>query len=104
MTHHGTGPMHQPNEIAQETVDAVRRALQRDVSASQSEPAPELRTALHNLACEARQKAISPERVLIALKSIWRTLPDVEHARDYDEETRILQRVVAICIKEYFAD
>ena len=103
MTHHDTGPM-QPNEIAEETVDAVRRALQREVSAFHSERAPELRTALHNLACEARQKAISPEHVLIALKSIWRALPDVEHARDYDEKTRILQRVVAICLKEYFAD
>jgi hypothetical protein len=63
MTHHDTGPM-QPNEIAEETVDAVHRAL----------------------------------------KSIWRTLPDVEHARDYAEKTRILQRIVAICINEYFAD
>jgi hypothetical protein len=102
MTHHHPGQM-LPNEIAQETVEAVRCALARDVSAPQPEPAPELRAALHKLASEARQKDVSPEQVLITLKSIWRALPEVAQARDHDEQTRILQRIVAICIKEYFA-
>ena len=103
MTHHDPGQM-LPNEIAHETVDAVRRALARDVSVPNPEPAPELRTALHKLANEARQKGVSPEQMLITLKSIWRALPEVAQARDHDEQMRILQRVVAICIREYFAD
>lgn len=102
MTHHDPGQT-LPNEIAQETVDALRHALARDLDAAHPEPAPELRAALHVLAGEARQKGISPEQLLITLKSIWRTLPEVVHARDHDEQTRILQRIVAICIKEYFA-
>ncbi|HEY2376597.1 MAG TPA: Clp protease N-terminal domain-containing protein [Gemmatimonadaceae bacterium] len=103
MTQSDPGPM-PPNEIAQDTVDAVRRALERHVNTADAEPAPELRAALHSLAREARQKSISPEHLLVALKNIWRALPDVEHARTEDEQTRILQRVVAVCIKEYFAD
>ena len=93
-----------PNEIAPETVEMVRRALERHVDAHGAEPAPELRAALQTLAREAREKGISPERLLVALKGMWRSLSEVEHARDYDEETRILQRVVALCIKEYFAN
>ena len=100
---HDTGPM-PPNALAQETVDAVRRALQRYVQTPASEPAPELRSSLHALAREARGKSVPPEHLLVTLKGLWLTLPEVENARDHHEQTRILQRVVTICIKEYFGD
>jgi hypothetical protein len=100
---HDTGPM-PPNALAQETVDSVRRALEHYVHAPECEPAPALRAALHDLAHEARQKAIAPEQLLLVLKGIWRSLPDIENARDHDEQTRLLQRVVSMCIREYFAD
>ena len=100
---HDTGPM-PPNELAQQTVDSVRRALERYPQHPAAEPAPEVRAALHELARDARQKAIPPEQVLLILKRIWQALPDVEHARDRDEQTRVLQRVVTMCIKEYFGD
>lgn len=103
MMQHDPGPI-VPNALAQETVDSVRRSLQRYVQRPASEPAPELREALHALAKEARQKAVSPEQLLVTLKEVWQTLPEVEQARHYDEQTRILQRVVTICIKEYFAE
>ena len=103
MMQHDTGPM-SPNALAQEAVDSVRRALERYFQTIASEPAPELRTALHALAQDARAKAVPPEQLLIALKSIWQSLPNVESARDHDDQTRVLQRVVTICIKEYFAE
>jgi hypothetical protein len=103
MMQHEPGPM-LPNALDQETVDSVRRALQHYAQQPASEPAPELRAALHALAKEARRKAVSPEQLLITLKSMWQTLPVVEKARGYDEQTLILQRVVTICIKEYFAE
>jgi hypothetical protein len=102
MMQYDTGPM-PPNALAQETVDSVRRALQQYVQRPTSEPAPELRDALHALAREARQKTVSPEQLLITLKSVWQTLPEVESARNNAEQTLVLQRVVTICIKEYFA-
>jgi hypothetical protein len=100
---HDMGPM-PPNALAQKTVDSVRRALERHVHAPDSEPAPELRAALHDLAREARQKAIAPEELLVVLKGIWRSLPDIENARDHSEQTRVLQRLVSMCIREYFAE
>jgi hypothetical protein len=69
-----------------------------------SEPAPELRRSLHALAREAKVGAVPPEQLLVALKGLWQSLPEVENARDASEQTLILQRVVTICIKEYFAD
>src|SRR5690348_12364671 len=53
MMQHDTGPM-PPNALAQETVDAVHRALERHGREVAAEPAPEVRAALHALAREAR--------------------------------------------------
>ena len=100
MIQRDTGPM-PPNALANETVDAVRRALQGHTA---SDSTPELRTALHTLSREARDKAVPPEQLLITLKTVWQSLPEVENARDFGEQTRMLQRLVTICIKEYFAD
>lgn len=100
---HDTGPM-SPNALAQETVESVRTALERYVGTLAAEPAPELRAALHALAQDARAKAVPPEHLLVTLKGIWQSLPAVEKARDHAEQTRVLQRVVTICIREYFAD
>lgn len=105
MMQHDMGPM-PPNALAHETVDSVRRALERYVRSSAfagPDLAPELRAALHLLAQEAKVKAVAPEQLLITLKGVWRSLPEVESARDATEQTRILQRVVTICIQEYFA-
>ena len=99
---HDTGPM-SPNALAQEAVDSVRVALERYVETPAAEPGPELRTALHALAQDARAKAVPPEHLLLTLKGIWQSLPTVEKARDGDQ-MRVLQRVVTICIREYFAD
>jgi hypothetical protein len=103
MTQHDTGPM-PPNALAQETVDSVRRALERYVRSTASEPGPELRIALHQLARDAKEKNVPPEQLLVGLKGIWQSIPDVENARDHSEQTRVLQRIVTICIKEYFSD
>jgi hypothetical protein len=96
------GPM-PPNALAQETVDAVRRALQACARSPAADPAPELGTVLHALAREARLKEVPPEQLLVALKGVWQALPEVQNARDDAEHTRVLQRIVTICIKEYFA-
>ena len=98
-----SGPM-SPNAIAQQAVDSVRAALERHAETLAGEPGPELRTALHALAHDARAKAVPPEDLLVTLKSIWRSLPSVEQARDDSEQTHALQRLVIICIREYFAE
>jgi hypothetical protein len=54
------------------------------------------------MAAEARTAAMLPERLLIVLKGIWYDLP-AAHALDTpSEQTRLLQRVVSMCIREYY--
>lgn len=98
---HTSGPM-PPNELAQGTVDAVRAALEHYVREPAS-TSPDLRDALHDLAREARLLGLAPEQLLIILKRVWQTLPQVAGATDHAQQTRTLQTVVTMCIREYFA-
>jgi hypothetical protein len=38
------------------------------------------------------------------LKDIWYALPSVHGIQEPIDQTRLLQRVVTMCIKEYYAD
>src|SRR5688572_15127614 len=89
-----------PSGLAEETTEAVRAALVRYLRAP-SNPT-DLRTALNRMAEEARNKAILPEHLLVTLKHLWTSLPEVRAVADADEQTRMLQRVVTMCIREYY--
>ena len=89
-----------PGGLTDETVDAVRSALVHYLRAP-GNPS-DLRPALNRMADEARAKAILPEHLLIALKQLWSSLPEVRSVGDAEEQTRILQRVVTMCIREYY--
>jgi hypothetical protein len=77
---------------------AIRQYLIDD---SSSEP---VRDALARMASEARDKKMMPEHVLIALKDTWAELPEVRALPETGHQVRLLQRVVTMCIKEYFSN
>jgi ActR/RegA family two-component response regulator len=89
-----------PGGLAEATTDAVRTALVDYLHAPGS--ANDLRRALNRMAEEARAKAILPEHLLITLKGLWSSLPEVRSVGDADAQTRMLQRVVTMCIREYY--
>jgi hypothetical protein len=89
-----------PSGLAEETTNAVRAALLQYLRAPSSQG--ELRDALNRMADEARTKAILPEHLLIMLKQIWSSLPEVRAIGDVEEQARMLQRVVTMCIREYY--
>jgi hypothetical protein len=91
-----------PAALADETIAAVRSALVRYVDAPSH--GDDLRSALHAMAAEAHTKSIAPEQLLVALKDIWYSLPSVRGIPDPSERIRLLQRVVTMCIKEYYTD
>jgi len=90
-----------PNALAEETIESVRGALVRYVDA----PArgDELGAALRRMAAEAHDRAMLPEQLLIVLKDIWHSLPGVRAMSDSTDQVRLLQRVVTMCIKEYYS-
>jgi hypothetical protein len=91
-----------PGALAAETIDAVRSALAQYVETpSRAEP---LRQVLDRMAAEAHEKSILPEQLLVTLKDVWYSLPSVSAMRDPATKIRMLQSVVTICIKEYYAE
>ena len=89
-----------PSRLAEDTIDAVRVALREYLATGSSAL---LHVALLRMASDAREKAMLPEHVLLALKEVWHDLPEVRTMGDASEKTRLLQRVVTMCIKEYYS-
>src|SRR5437016_1712737 len=93
----GTEPPH----LSAETTERVSRALSAYIEHPGVEPEA-LRVALHAVAREARALAMPPEQLLIALKALWYALPQIQSTPDPDQQGRLLQRVVTMCIREYY--
>lgn len=90
-----------PGRIDETTIDAVRAALRQFLGNGGSSTS--LKDALVRLSAEARKKHILPEHLLILLKDTWSTLPEVRDMEDAGDQVRLLQRVVTMCIKEYYS-
>jgi predicted NACHT family NTPase len=90
-----------PSRLDDDTVAAVRAALRAYLVHRTDSVA--LREALLRVSAEARQRAILPEQLLVVLKDVWSSLPEVRGMTDAGEQVRLLQRVVTMCIKEYYS-
>lgn len=90
-----------PSRLDDETVAAVRTALRAYLSSSAD--ASTLQHALARVSSEARERGMLPEQVLVVLKDVWSGLPEVRAMADAGEQIRLLQRVVTMCIKEYYS-
>ncbi|MEO8623426.1 MAG: hypothetical protein ABI625_20285 [bacterium] len=89
-----------PSRLDEATVDGIRVSLREYLATGFSSG---LQAALIRMASEARDKAIYPEQVLRVLKDAWYALPEVNAMIDVDERSRLLHRVVTMCIKEYYS-
>jgi hypothetical protein len=89
-----------PSRLDDESIDAVRVALRAYLH--DSEDPRLLQPALLTLASQARERAMLPEHLLVLLKDVWSGLPEVRSMSDSREQIRLLQRVVTMCIKEYY--
>ena len=89
-----------PRALTEETIAAVRRALAQYIEApAHGEP---LGSTLRRMADEARERSMYPEQLLVVLKDIWYSLPSVREMAEPADQVRLLQRVVTMCIKEYY--
>jgi len=86
--------------LDQASIDAVRASLRAYLQDSQNPTT--LQASLLTFATEARARSIMPEQLLIVLKDIWNGLPEVRSMSDARQQTVLLQRVVTMCIKEYY--
>ena len=100
MMAHDSGPI-PASRLDDHTVDAMRLAL-RTYLRDGSDP-DAVRPSLLLIAGEARARAILPEQLLVVLKDVWHSMPEVRSMSDSREQVRLLQRVVTMCIKEYYS-
>lgn len=83
------------------TLDALRTALARSVA--DGTHADGLRELLCKTTDEARAKDMTAERLLVILKDLWHSLPEVANAVSTDAQHRLLQELVSRCIQEYYS-
>lgn len=83
-----------------DTLDALRSVMQR--AARRGDHGQELQQVLSRAAAEARDKNIHAEQLLVMMKDLWYSLPDVRQAEDTDRRTQLLQELISRCISQYY--
>lgn len=89
-----------PPSLANETISAVRAAFARYVR--EGEPAAALGTTMHRVADEAREKGILAEHLLIVMKNLWSSLPEVRAVDKAVDRDKLKQKIVTACIEAYY--
>ena len=84
------------------TVDALRSILGRSIQ--QGNHDDDLHGALCRAAAEARQKGIQAEQLLVILKDLWYSLPQLARASSPGIHTALLRELISRCIHEYYAE
>lgn len=82
-------------------VAELRATLARSVQTGSH--GDDLKSLLVRAADDARQKGIQAEQLLLVLKDIWYSLPQLSTHPAHDVQTRLLQQLIARCIQEYYA-
>ena len=83
-----------------DTVDSLRAVMDRALR--RGNHGNELKEVLARAAREAREKAIPPEQLLIIMKDLWHSLPELRRADDSDRQTELLQELISRCIERYY--
>ena len=91
-----------PQSLDAATVGELRTALTRSLEAGSH--SADLKAVLASCAAEAKRKGLLAEQLLIALKDVWYSLPQVSKQSGNDVQTRLLQQLIASCIQEYYAN
>jgi hypothetical protein len=78
---------------------ALRSALQAHLKQPVTDQ--NLRRALGALCIDARRRDVRPEQLILILKQVWSNLPELQH-RNANRQQDVLDRIVTICIEEYY--
>ena len=63
----------------------------------------ELKALLTSAASDVRKRGIQAEQLLIALKEVWYSIPQLSTQADNEVQTRLLQELIARSIREYYS-
>lgn len=103
-------PNDSPSSRHRDLLDAVGPAI-RSAVAAQLEPArrseaagAQLRKAVRHVCVDARRRGIPVEQLLIAVKRACASAPEIQTRSSDPQAVDVMNRVVSVCIQEYYAD
>ncbi len=92
-------------------LDAVAPAIHGAVAAQLGSPGrrseatgAQLRAAIRHLCVDARRRGIPVEQLLIVVKKACTSSPEMQSRASDPHATDLMNRVVTVCIQEYYAD
>jgi len=89
-------------QLESETAEALRAVMDRAVR--RGNHTDELHDILRRVSAEAREKGIQAEQLLIIMKELWYSLPELRRVADNDRQVALLQELISRCIDRYYAD
>ena len=88
--------------LSPEATLALSDAFRRHLSDPSDASGTEVRAALGKVCSEARRQQIPAERLLVAFKGIWSTLPEVRRLPPHEAADEV-RDLVTLCIESYYA-
>jgi hypothetical protein len=82
-------------------VTGTTRAIRVALGSPAQDDDADLRSAVQVLCADARRLGVRPEELVVLVKTTWRAHPEV-CAMPRHEVHPVLDRVVTMCIEEYF--
>lgn len=98
MAHDSSAPRRQ---LSAQAIARLEAALEKYLQTGSE--VSDLQSAIRALSSEARQHSIHAEQILVLLKDLWFSLPQIRSASPGDQQPEMLQRAVTLCIREYYA-
>lgn len=90
-----------PGVLDPALIAELRSVLSRSVTTGAHDE--ELKNLLSRAAADARRNGVQAEQLLLALKDLWYSLPQLSMQPGNEVQTRLLQQLIARCIQEYYA-
>lgn len=88
--------------IDEDLLEALRDAI--DLRLRGAARDGEVRRALRAVSRSARARALPVEQVVIAIKHVWNSLPQMQQTIGRAERRQMLDRIVTLCIEAYYED
>ena len=92
-----SAPVQVPSEAA---LVALRNALRAYLAGRPT--GGELHRAMNTMCSEAHASGLRAEELLVRLKQVFHQLPEVQEVPHGGDRNELLNRVVSLCIEEYY--
>ena len=83
------------------TMSDLRAALSRSLETGAH--GSDIAGLLREVARQARERGLHAEQLLIALKEVWYSMPQLSVRSGTEVSSELLQQLIARCIQEYYS-